>query len=210
MMSDATQREVARRMVAEFKKRNADVVLVGSTAVVALGLYPKTSKDADALGAPGLKLDEARALMQSIARDQQLEYAELGWGTLAVLKKAENGDDLWRMDLLVPEEGPIPKKAAALIHARATKTDMGMSAIAEHVIVTKAVAYGDCLGKQDAKRARDYAQDLAELRRALRDVDEVRIKELLEAYPDARRGPAIELINETFGTRFRAPRDPSV
>lgn len=168
MMSDATQREVARRMVAELKKRNADVVLVGSTAVVALGLYPKTSKDADALGAPGLKLDEARALMKSIARDQRLEYAELGWGTFAVL--------------------PAP----------------------EHIVVTKAVAYGDCLGKQDAKRARDYAQDLAELRRALGKIKEAWIEELLRAYPDARRGPAIEIINETFGTRFRPPDDPSI
>lgn len=210
MMSDATQREVARRMVGELKKRSADVVLVGSTAVVALGLYPKTSKDADAVGAPGLTLAEARRLMHEIAHDLRLEYAELGWGTLAVIRKDENGHDLWRMDLLVPEEGPIPKKAAALIHARATKTDLGMSAIAEHVIVTKAVAYGDCLGKQDAKRARDYAQDLAELRGALRAVNEARIKELLEAYPDARRGPAVVLINETFGTRFRAPHDPSV
>lgn len=210
MMSDATQREVARSMVAELKKRDADVVLVGSTAIVALGLYPKTSKDADALGAPGLTLDEARRLMKEIAHDQQLEYAELGWGTLAVIKRADDGNDLWRMDLLVPEEGPIPKKAAALIHARAVKTDLGMSAIPEHVIVTKAVAYGDCLGKQDAKRARDYAQDLAELRGALRDVNEARMKELVDAYPDARRGPAIELINETFGTRFRAPPDPSV
>ncbi len=210
MMSDATQREVARRMVSELKKRSADVVLVGSTAVVALGLYPKTSKDADALGAPGLTLDGARRLMRGIARDLQLEYAELGWGTIAVIKKDREGQDLWRMDLLVPEEGPIPKRAAALIHARATKTDIGMSAIAEHIIVTKAVAYGDCLGKQDAKRARDYAQDLAELRRALRAVDETRIKELLDTYPDARRGPAIDFINETFGTRFRAPDDPSI
>lgn len=209
-MSDATQREVARRMVSELKKRNADVVLIGSTAVVALGLYPKTSKDADALGAPGLTLDQGRRLMKAIAADLGLEYAELGWGTLAVLKRDDEGNDLWRMDLLVPGEGPVPTEAAALIHARATRTDLGMSAIAEHVIVTKAVAHGDCIGKNDAKRARDYAQDLADLRAALRRVDEVRMRELLDAYPDARRGPAVDLINETFGTRFSRSDDPSV
>ena len=209
-MSDATQREVARRMVAELEKRDAEVVLIGSTAVVALALYPKTSKDADALGAPGLTLERGRALMRSLARDLGLEYVELGWGTLAVVKKDASGDDLWRMDLLVPGDGPIPEKAAALIHARATRTSLGKAAIAEHVIVTKAVAYGDCLGKHDAKRARDYAEDLAALRRALRSVDEARMRELLDAYPDARRGPAIDLINETFGTRFKPPADPSV
>ena len=209
-MSDATQREVARRMVDELKKRDAEVVLVGSTAVVALALYPKTSKDADALGAPGLTLERARGLMRSIAEDLGLEYVELGWGTLAVVKKDPSGEDLWRMDLLVPGAGPIPERAAALIHARAARTSLGRAAIAEHVVVTKAVAYGDCLGKQDARRARDYAEDLTSLRQALRSVDEARMKELLDAYPDARRGPAIDLINETFGPRFRPPRDPSV
>jgi hypothetical protein len=209
-MSDATQREVARRMVAELKKRSANVVLVGSTAVVALGLYPKSSKDADALGAPGLTLNEGRALMQDIARELNLEYAELGWGTLAVFKAHGQGEALWRMDLLVPEEGPIPEKAAALIHARARRTDIGMSAIPEHIIVTKAVAHGDCLAKQDVERARDYEQDLVELRGALRAIDEARVVELLDAYPDARRAPAIGLINETFGTRFQPPDDPSV
>ena len=210
MMSDATQREVARRMVAELKKRNADVVLIGSTAVVALGLYPKSSKDADALGAPGLTLDQGRVLMKAIARDLELDYVELGWGTLAVLKNDGKGETLWRMDLLVPGEGPIPRKAAALIHARAKVTDIGRAAVPEHVIVTKAVAHGDCRGKQDEARAREYAQDLVDLRRALRGVNEAWIKELLDAYPDARRGPAIERINETFGTRFRPPDDPSV
>lgn len=209
-MSDASQREVARRMVGELRRRDVDVVLVGSTAIVALGLYPKSSKDADALGAPGLTLEHGRAIMRSIAHDLQLHYEEMGWGTLAVIKKDADGNDLWRMDLLVPEDGPIPERAAALIHARARKTAIGKAAIPEHVIVTKAVAYGDCLGKHDAPRARAYAQDLVELKRALRGVDEARLRELLDAYPDARKVHAIQLINDTFGTRFRPPHDPSV
>ena len=210
MMEDALQRDVAARMVKALQARGADVVLVGSTAVVALGLYPKTTKDADALAPPTLTLEEGRRVMRAVAEEMDLRFHEAGWGTLSCLKLDAQGEELWRMDLLVPEDGPIPPFAAALVHAHARPTPVGRAAIPEHVLVMKAVAIGDCVGKGDLARAEQYESDLLELRRALRSLDEPKVAGLLRAYPDARSGPAARAINEVFGTRFPEPFDPNL
>ena len=209
-MDEALQREVAARMVRELDARGAAVVLVGSTAVVALGLYPKTTKDADALGPPELTLAEGRRIMRALADDMGLRFHEAGWGTLSCLKMDERGEESWRMDLIVPQEGPIPPRAAALIHVHARPTPLGRVALPEHVLVMKAVARGDCIGKGDALRADQYESDLLDLRRALRRLDEEKVATLLAAYPDSRAGPAARAINEVFGTRFPEPFDPNV
>lgn len=180
-MNDATQRAVARRMTLEFEEHHCPVVLIGSTAV-----------------------------MRTLAKSHALEYHELGWSALALVRRGEDGHTQWRIDLLVPEQGMIPPAAARLIHAHAQQTEIGRAAVPEHLVVMKAVAMGDCIGKGEMGRAEDYESDLIELRRSLPSIDESLIKNLLLAYPEARRGPAIRAINDTFGTGFTEPGDPSL
>ena len=210
MMDDALQREVAARMVKEFAERGTEVVLVGSTAIVALGLYPKTSKDVDAPAPGRLGLDAARKLASRMAQDLGLVLEERGWGTLSLVNKV--GERVaWRVDLLVPESGPIPLAAARLVRRRATRTEIGLAAIAEHILVMKAVAFGDMLGKGLEEEALKYEGDVEELRQTLpTDFDIKAVRELLGAFPAARAVRATQLINEKFGTSIREPPSPDV
>lgn len=208
MMDDLLQRDVAKLMVTEFEERKIEVVLVGSTAIVALKLFPKTSRDADALAPATLSLDDARDVMKEIGQKLQLRLEERGWGTLSLVKYDDGGKERWRMDLLVPDGGPIPIEAALLIQKHAVKTDIGRCAIPEHILVTKAVAWGDSHGKNDPQRAAEYESDIMELRNRLKtSVNWKLAHELLNAYQSARANAAAELLNEKFGASLRLQKD---
>lgn len=207
-MDDALHAEVARRMNDEAARRGLEIVFVGSTAAILQRLLRKTSKDVDGLAPPGLSLDEGRAFMRALATDLALDYGERGWGVLTVRRANPDGSSAWEFDLLVPEKGPIPPKAAALIRRDAVRTPAGLAASPEHVLATKAVAYGDSLGKGDATAATIYEGDLLDLRDHLRkEPDWTNVQELLDAYPDARARHAIRILDEVFGVELRAPRE---
>ena len=118
------------------RARGVEVILVGSTAVIAQALFPKTSKDADALAPDTMDLDAARPFTADIANEFGATVAEAGWGVLSILPPPGTAD--WRMDLIVPGEGPIPSEAAHLIRTRAVETPIGWAACPEHVLVMKA------------------------------------------------------------------------
>lgn len=209
-MDEAQQREIASRLVDELAIEGVNAVLVGSSAVVALHLFRRSSKDADALAPPELSLDEARRVMQAIASRFSLPVTETGDRTLSIIKRDEAGIILWRMDLLVSGDGLIPTRAAALIHEHAKQTDIGRAAIPEHVLVMKAIAYGDSTGKGRPERTRDYQSDVETLRNLPQKLDMKLVEELLRAFPDARRDAAVRLINRVFGTGFRESVDPNI
>lgn len=183
---------------------------MGSSAVVALDLFPRMSKDADALGPPTMTLDEGRRVMRAIGKGYDIEPTETGDQTVSLVMRDPGGQIAWRMDLLVPGAGLIPKGTAALIHEHAKTTEIGRAAIPEHILVMKAVAWGDSVGKGRPGRAADYEGDVARLRDVRPPVDLRLVEELLGTFPDARRDPAVRLINQQFGTKFRQSPDPSV
>lgn len=207
-MDEATQREIASLLVKDLSREGLEAVLVGPSAVVALDLFPRSSKDADALAPAGFPLDEGRRVMRAIGERFRILPTEMGEGTISLLQRGEAGEISWRMDLIVPGDGLIPNAAATLIHERAKRTDIGRAAVAEHVLAMKAIAYGDCVGKGN-DRAAEYKRDVDALRAIPARLD-LRVTEaLLATFPDARRDAAVRLINETFGTKFRESRDPS-
>lgn len=208
MLDDEAQRQLATRMGRIFAVKGIEVVFVGSTAVVGLRLYPRTSKDADALAAPEVTLETARRVMRAIADAEKLVFQEKGWGTLAVVKHHLDGTIAWEVDLLVPEGEMVPPAAARRIHDRAVDTDIGRTAIREHVLAMKAVAYGDCIGKDDLANAEKYESDLLEFRKvAGARFDWNETKRLLSLFPDARRRTAAEKIHEVFGRNLGVPSD---
>jgi len=209
-MDEATQREIASLLVNELSREGLEAVLVGSSAVVALDLFPRSSKDADALGPAGLSLDEGRRVMRAIGERFQIAPTEVGEGTISLIQRNEQGEMVWRMDLIVPGDGLIPSAAATLVHKHAKKTPIGKAAIPEHVLAMKAIAYGDCVGKGNADRAAEYKQDVETLRGIPTRLDLRLTEELLKGFPDARRYAAVRLVNATFGTKFRESPDPSV
>lgn len=77
-MDEATQREIAALLVKELSREGLDAVLVGSSAVVALDLFPRSSKDADALGPAGLSLDEGRRIMRAIGGPARRRLLRVG------------------------------------------------------------------------------------------------------------------------------------
>lgn len=208
-MDDEEQRALGRRLLEELAAEGVEAVLVGSTAVVALRLFPRTSKDADALAPPSLTLDQARDVMRRVGSRHALTPTEAGENTLSLVA-GDPAAPAWRMDLIVPAGGLIPERAARLIHRMAVETDVGRAAIPEHILVMKAVAYGDCVGKGRPRRALEYESDVARLR----DIDhawrEDLVRELLETFPDARRGPAARLIRRTFRWSMPEPFDPNI
>lgn len=210
MMNEATQREIASLLLKELSGEGLEAVLVGSSAVVALDLFPRSSKDADALAPPGVSLDEGRRTMRAIGERFHIEPTEVGEGTISLIQRGEAGEIVWRMDLIVPGDGLIPSAAATLIHKRAKKTVIGRAAIAEHLLAMKAIAYGDCVGKGIHDRAAEYKRDVEALRAIPARLDLRLTEGLLSAFPDVRRDAAVRLINETFGTKFRESPDPSV
>lgn len=209
-MDEATQREIASLLVKELSREGVEAVLVGSSAVVALDLFPRSSKDADALAPAGLSLDEGRRVMRAIGERFRIEPTEVGEGTISLIQRGDAGEMVWRMDLIVPGDGLIPTAAATLIHKNAKKTDIGRAAIAEHVLTMKAIAYGDCVGKGNNDRAADYKRDVEALRAMPVRLDLHLAEELLKTFPDARRDAAARLINEAFGTKFRESPDPGI
>lgn len=198
-MDEALQRDVAARMVAIFRERGVETVLVGSTAIIALELAPVTSKDADLLAPNSLTLDAARALMARIGSELGLRLVERGWGVVSLVKES-GGEEVWRADLLVPEAGPIPPPVATLIRRRAVPTDIGPAAIPEHVMAMKGVAHGDSLGKGAEDEALKYATDLVRLRDALAEPQWGLVSEVLHAYPLARARMGAAAIDEAFKT----------
>lgn len=209
-MDENTQMDIARRFVEALRDRDVDVVLVGSTAIVARGLFHKTSKDVDALSEPGLSLDEAREILEEIAEDQSGELVETGWDTLRVQEDSEpSSGEPWKADLIVPGErsgtGIIPPEAANRIRSRAEETDIAPAAISEHIVVMKAVAFGDCHSKGQNSRAQEYKGDVMEFRDRDSDLDWGEVEELLGCFPDARAGLAVELLNEIFGVGLPEP-----
>lgn len=64
MLDDADQRSLAQRMRPILSKKGIEIVFVGSTAIVGLDLFQRTSKDADALATPDLTVQEARRRVQ--------------------------------------------------------------------------------------------------------------------------------------------------
>lgn len=213
MLDDADQRSLAKRIHPILEQHGLSVVFVGSTAIVGLGLFPRTSKDADALAAPELPMSAARRILGEIAEENDLSTQERGWGTVSLVKLDRDGEEAWTVDLLVPEGGIIPAAAAAIIHEHAIETDIGPTAIPEHVLATKAVAYGDCLGKGDMDAAAKYESDLLQLEKTLgEDIDWHAVKELLATFPSGRRVEAARKIHEVLGQDlgFREDPDPSV
>ncbi len=200
MLDDADQRQLAKRMHPILTEKGIETVFVGSTAIVGLDLFPRTSDDADALGPPDLTVQEARQTLAEIAEDEDLVVVEKGWGTIAVAKLDEDEEPLWSVDLLVPEDGPIPKEAAQRIHEEAEDTDIGPTAIPEHVLATKAVAYGDCLRDGEQEKAQRYESDLLQLDQELgEDIDWDEIEELLSAFSTPRARDAAAKILEVYG-----------
>lgn len=208
MLDDAAQRQLATRMGRIFAAKDIAVVFVGSTAVVGLRLYPRTSKDTDALAAPDVTLETARRAMREIAAEEKLTFQEKGWGTLAVVKHRPDGTIAWEVDLLVPEGEMVPPAAARRIHDLAVGTDIGRTAIPEHLLAMKAVAYGDCTGKDELAKAEKYESDLLEFRKVADEQfawDETR--RLLSHFPEARRRAAAEKIREVLGRDLGFPGD---
>lgn len=213
MLDDADQRELAKRIRPLLEDEGVEVVFVGSTAIVGLGLFPRTSKDADALGPPGLTTQKARKILENIAEDQDLVVQEKGWGTVALAQVNEEGEEDWSVDLLVPKGGIIPEEAASRIHHKAEETDIGPTAIPAHILAMKAVAYGDCMRKGERGRADDYENDLLQLDRTLpEDIDWEEVKQLLSGFPSTRARDAADKLHEIFGVDLGYDRgpDPSI
>lgn len=200
MLDDADQRELAQRMRPIFEDKDLEIVFVGSTAIVGMDLFPRTSKDTDALGAPNLTVKNAREILEEIADEEGLVVQEKGWGTIAVANLDEDGDPTWEVDLLVPERGPIPKDAARRIHEFAEETDIGPTAIPEHILATKAIAYGDCRRDREQEKALQYENDLLQLDKELGDdIDWDEVDALLSTFPTTRARDAAEKLHEIFG-----------
>lgn len=209
-MDEATQREIARKLVNGLNQQGIDPVLVGSSAVIALDLFPRASKDADALAPPSTTLDEGRRVMREIGKDYKLEPTETGDQTVSLVMRDSDGLITWRMDLLVPGAGLIPVATAALVHKHAKATPIGRAAIPEHILVMKAVAWGDSIGKGRAGRVTEYEADVLRMRDLRPSLDMKLVQEILKTFPDARRDPAIRLINKRFGTTFSETFDPNI
>lgn len=144
--------------------------------------------------------------MERIAKRRNLKVLETGDNALSLVAEGEET----RMDLLVPGDGLIPVAAARLIHERAVGTDVGRAAIPEHILVMKAVAHGDCVGKGRPARALEYESDVHQLRRIDHAWDEGLVRGLLACFPDSRRGPAVRLLRRAFGFDLDEPFDPNV
>lgn len=209
MLDGSEQRELAVRMRELFSEQGLPVVFVGSTAVVGLELYERSTKDADALAAYDLTIDEVRVMLKRIATDEGLDIREKGWGTVALVNLDEVGDILWEVDVITPDEGMIPSGAARRIQEHAVETAIGPTAIAEHILAMKAIAYGDCTGKGQVGAAAKYAGDLHELRRALgNDISWQEVIDLLSEFHGARRQAAAAKIGDVFGRDLDLPSDP--
>lgn len=203
----STQREVADRAVEALDRRDVPVVLIGSTAIVAQDLYPKTSKDVDLLPPADLDLSKTRAILDDVGHDLDADVSETGWGTVSLVETTTDEDaEPWKVDLVVPgpgaADGVIPPDAANRIRSRAEDTDIAPAAIPEHILAMKAVAYGDCIGKGQRGEALTYRGDVMELRERLDDVDRDEVQALLERFPEARAGPARGVIEEVFGVEL--------
>lgn len=209
MLDDAQQTQLAIRISELFKSKGMIVVFVGSTAIVGLGLFERTSKDADALAPPDARWDEAMRLIERIGDEYNLEVAHRGWGTLTLINKDPDGNTIWEVDLIIPEGGLIPPDAAMRIHERAETTPIGATAIKEHVLATKAVAYGDCMGKGLPQEASKYENDLLEFRAIMTDdFDWAEAGLLLTMYNQARRALAADIIHEIFGRHLTTHDEP--
>jgi hypothetical protein len=135
-----------------FQNKDLEIAFVGSTAIVGMELFPRTSRDTDAHGAPHLTVAEARTIPNEIADGEGLVVQEKGWGTIAVANLDEDGDPRWAVDLLVSERGPIPTEAARRIHKLAQETDIGPTAIPEHILVTRPSPTGTAIATRRMRR----------------------------------------------------------
>lgn len=210
MMDEASQREVASAVVEALAKRGIDAVLVGSTAVVALELYPKTTKDVDVVPVIQGGIDAVRQLAGEIAGELGAEVGEVGWGVVALVHRGDDGAVRWRVDLLAPDAGPFTARVVDRLAAHAVKTEVGPAACPEHVIAMKAVAWADSYGRGHARGMQRYEGDLEDIRDAVEDPDSGLIADLLSVFQDARAGPAARIVNQLFGTDLKEPAGPDV
>lgn len=214
-MDVGEQRQVAALMIEALRGQGIGAVVVGSSAIVALDLFPKASKDVDLLAARPLPLgmDKAREVMAAIAAAWGGHVVEAGWGTLRLVVPAPGSPgagpgEAWMADLIVPGAGPIPEAAAARVATRAVATEAGPAAVVEHILVMKAVAYGDRFGQGDADGADRYEADVLELAERGGDLDWDEVRAMLATFPVPGAAAAARLINRVFGTRLPAPDGP--
>jgi hypothetical protein len=200
MLDPATQADLARRTVDTFRRLGIEVILVGSTSALATGVLQKTSKDVDVLAPASAGKGGWDMLLAAAARAMGAALEERGWGVKSLVKRGEEGEELWAVDVLIPDVGPIPEQAARLVRKRAVKTDLGLAAIPEHVLAMKAVAWGDCLGQGDAGAALVYEADLTDLGEALgKGLDMDLVAELLKRFADARADQGRYILKRVLG-----------
>lgn len=208
-LDETEQRRIAARFLPELEERGIDVVFVGSTAVVGLELYPRTSADADALAAPGTGTSEARQVLEAIAEDEDdLVLVEKGKGTVSLAKRDSEGAFAWEIDVIVPALDLVPPEAAERVHAQATETEIGPTAIPEHVLAMKAIAYGDRRRDGDREGMEKYESDLLGFGDVVgEDFDWDEVEALLSRFPQPRRELAAEKLFDEYGRDLGLPSD---
>lgn len=207
-MDPDDQRALAVRVLKALRARGVEALLVGSSAVVALDLMPRASKDVDVVPFIDGGLDEARQLAAGLAEDLGGEVAEVGWGVVGVVGRSPDGDTDWRVDLLAPGAGPFPVATADLLRRHAKDTEAGPAACPEHVLVMKAVGWADSYGRGHRSGMDRYGADVVGLAEVLDAVDWALVEDLLATFQDARAGPAARKIDEVFGTDLGGPAGP--
>lgn len=205
MMDEALQRTVASEVTAFLEEDGLETVLVGSTAIVVQGLFSRTTKDVDVVIVTEQSPAGLEAVASRLADRMDADVEPAGWNVRSIVHDGGDGVDRWRVDLLPRSDGPIPGPAADLLHDHAVPTDVGSAARPDHIVAMKAIGWSDARGKGDPGRVRAYESDLVQLRQTLGSLDADAIERFLATFPDARSGPAIEKVNEVFGTQIPAP-----
>lgn len=209
MLDAETQADLARKAVEAFGRLGIEVVLVGTTSVLAAGLSDKASKDVDVLGPARIPPARWETVLRSVASALGAHLEERGWGVRSLVGGVS--EQTWAVDVLIPESGPIPGPVASVVRKKARRTDLGLAAIPEHVIAMKAVAWGDCVGQGDAGAARVYEADLTDLGEALgARLDWAVVADLLERFPKARADQGRLIIRRTLGADLGRGFDPDV
>lgn len=209
MLDAETQADLARKAVDAFGRLDVEVVLVGSTSVLAAGLVGKASKDVDVLGPPRIPPARWESILRSAASALGAKLEERGWGVRSLVGRS--GNQAWAVDVLIPETGPIPGPVASVVRKKARRTDLGLAAIPEHVMAMKAVAWGDCVGQGDEAAARVYEADLTDLGEALGSrIEWALVADLLKRYPKARADLGRSILHRTLGAQFGGEPDPDV
>lgn len=201
-MDMPTQLEVGRFILGALEERGLEGILVGTNAAVARGVMTTLSKDSDIVVVGYRSAKQVRAVVRRIATDNGLEHEEQGWGVLTVRKKTKGEAPrvLWAADVILPASGMIPTAAAKLIARHATETKWGKAAVEEHIIATKAVASVDRAKEGQTDLSLKYQTHLELMAGAIRrPLDWDLASALLACYVEARRQPAVGLINEFFG-----------